>query len=177
MTFEETSLPGVVRVRPRVHGDRRGFFVETWREDRYAALLAEGERFVQDNHSRSRRGVLRGLHFQTRRPQGKLLRCVRGAIFDVAVDVRPNSPHFGRWVGVRLDEENQHQLWVPPGFAHGFQVLSEVADVAYKCTDYYDPGGEAGVRWDDPRIGVDWPLDEPLVSDKDRELPGLDGLT
>lgn len=176
MTLEDTALPGVVLVRPRVHGDARGFFLETWREDRYAALLGDGQRFVQDNHSRSRRGVLRGLHFQTRRPQGKLLRCVRGEIFDVAVDIRPDSDTFGHWVGVRLSEENKHQLWVPPGFAHGFQVLSDSADVEYKCTDYYDPEGEGGVRWDDPGLSIEWPLADPLVSEKDRHLPGLAAL-
>lgn len=176
MTLEDTALPGVVLVRPRVHGDARGFFLETWREDRYAALLGAGQRFVQDNHSRSRRGVLRGLHFQTRRPQGKLLRCVRGEIFDVAVDIRPDSDTFGHWVGVRLSEENKHQLWVPPGFAHGFQVLSDSADVEYKCTDYYDPEGEGGVRWDDPGLSIEWPLADPLVSEKDRHLPGLAAL-
>ncbi len=176
MTFTETALPGVVLVTPTVHGDARGFFLETWREDRYGRLLAPGERFVQDNHSRSARGVLRGLHFQTRHPQGKLLRCVQGAIFDVAVDIRRDSSHFGRWLGVRLDDQNRHQLYVPPGFAHGFQVLSETADVEYKCTAYYDPEGEGGVRWDDPDVGVEWPLPDPIVSDKDRDLPALSSL-
>lgn len=176
MTFTETALAGVVLVTPTVHGDGRGFFLETWREDRYGELLGRGERFVQDNHSRSSRGVLRGLHFQTRRPQGKLLRCVLGEIFDVAVDLRPDSASFGAWVGVRLSGDNKRQLYVPPGFAHGFQVLSETADVEYKCTDYYDPGGEGGVRWDDPDLAIDWPLDAPLVSDKDRRLPVLADL-
>jgi dTDP-4-dehydrorhamnose 3,5-epimerase len=171
--FERTALDGVVLVTPTVHGDERGFFLETWREDRYAELLSPGERFVQDNHSRSRRGVLRGLHFQTRKPQGKLMRCVAGEIFDVAVDIRSDSPRFGQWVGVRLTGENKQQLYIPPGFAHGFQVLSESADVEYKCTDYYDPAGEGGVRWDDPTLAIDWPLADPLVSPKDRELPLL----
>ncbi len=173
MNFEDTDLPGVVLVTPRVHGDARGFFLETWREDAYAPLLAPGEHFVQDNHSRSSRGVLRGLHFQLRKPQGKLLRCVRGEIFDVAVDVRPGSDTFGHWVGARLSEDNHRQLFVPRGFAHGFQVLSEIADVEYKCTNTYDPDGESGIRWDDPDLAIDWPLDDPLVSEKDRRLPRL----
>lgn len=177
MTFEETDLPGVVLVTPRVFGDERGFFLETFREDSYAQLLGPGEHFCQDNHSRSARGVLRGLHFQTRRPQGKLLRCVSGEIYDVAVDVRPGSNHFGRWFGVRLNEENKQQLFVPAGFAHGFQVLSASADVEYKCTDYYDPEGESGVRWDDAELAIDWPLENPLVSAKDRLLPRLSELT
>lgn len=176
MTFEELEIPGVVLVRPRVHGDERGFFLETWRADEYGQLLDPGQVFVQDNHSRSQRGVLRGLHFQTRRPQGKLLRCVTGAIFDVAVDLRPGSATLGRWVGLRLDAETQHQLYIPPGFAHGFQVISDRADVEYKCTDYYDPGGESGVRWDDADLAIDWPLGDPKVSDKDRALPTLRDL-
>jgi dTDP-4-dehydrorhamnose 3,5-epimerase len=171
--FEKTTLDGVVIVTPTVHGDERGFFLETWREDRYGALLPAGGRFVQDNHSRSRRGVLRGLHFQTRKPQGKLMRCVAGEIFDVAVDIRRDSPQFGQWVGVRLSGENKQQLYVPPGFAHGFQVLSESADVEYKCTEYYDPDGESGIRWNDPNLGIDWPLDDPIVSPKDCVLPLL----
>jgi dTDP-4-dehydrorhamnose 3,5-epimerase len=173
MKLIETSLPGVFLVQPNVHGDHRGFFLETWREDAYASLLGDGLRFVQDNHSRSRRGVLRGLHLQTRRPQGKLVRCVRGAVFDVAVDVTPGSPQFGQWVGVTLSEENHHQLWVPPSFAHGFQVLSESADVEYKVTDYYDPDGESGLIWNDPDVGIEWPLEEASLSDRDQGLPSL----
>jgi len=176
VTFEETTLPGVILVTPKVHGDERGFFLETWRADRYVELTGAGKGFCQDNHSRSRRGVLRGLHFQTRRPQGKLLRCVRGEIFDVAVDVRPGSDHFGQWVGVRLSEENKQQLFIPAGFAHGFQVVSETADVEYKCTDYYDPAGESGVRWNDPDLAIAWPVAEPLVSEKDQVLPLLSEL-
>lgn len=176
MKAESTGLEGVVLVKPTVHGDERGFFLETWRADRYAELIGPGLSFVQDNHSRSRRGVLRGLHFQTRRPQGKLLRCVTGTIYDVAVDVRPDSPAFGRWIGVTLSGENKHQLYVPPGFAHGFQVVSDVADVEYKCTDYYDPAGEGGVRWDDPELAIDWPIGTALVSEKDRRLPALRAL-
>jgi dTDP-4-dehydrorhamnose 3,5-epimerase len=173
---EATALDGVVLVKPAVHGDDRGFFLETWREDRYAELLGPGLRFVQDNHSRSRRGVLRGLHFQTRRPQGKLLRCVAGEIYDVAVDVRPDSSRFGQWVGVTLSADNKHQLYIPPGFAHGFQVVSESADVEYKCTDYYDPAGEGGVRWDDPDLAIDWPIANAQVSEKDQRLPALRSL-
>jgi len=173
VTFEATALDGVVLITPAVHGDERGFFLETFREDAYARLLGPDERFVQDNHSRSRRGVLRGLHFQTRQPQGKLLRCVAGEIYDVAVDVRPGSPKYGSWVGVTLSEANKQQLYIPPGFAHGFQVVSASADVEYKCTDYYDPGGEGGVRWDDPDLAINWPVAEAIVSDKDQRLPRL----
>lgn len=173
MMFDETALPGVVLITPKVFGDERGFFLESFREDQYAGLIGTGASFCQDNHSRSRRGVLRGLHFQTRHPQGKLLRCVRGEIFDVAVDVRPGSDHFGKWVGVHLNEENKQQLFVPAGFAHGFQVISDTADVEYKCTDYYDPDGESGVRWNDPDLAIDWPVADPLVSEKDQVLPLL----
>lgn len=177
MNFRPLELDGVVLVEPRVFGDERGFFLETFREDRYRDALLEGDqRFVQDNHSRSTRGVLRGLHFQTRRPQGKLLRCVAGEIYDVAVDIRPDSPSYGAWVAAILSAENKHQLYVPPGFAHGFQVVSEVADVEYKCTDYYDPEGEGGVRWDDPELAIRWPLAKPIVSAKDQALPTLDAL-
>lgn len=176
MKLIETGLPGVIVLAPRVHGDHRGFFLETWREDAYAELLGTGVRFVQDNHSRSRRGVLRGLHFQTRRPQGKLVRCVQGEVFDVAVDVRPDSPTFGRWAGVTLSADNHHQIWVPPGFAHGFQVLSESADIEYKCTDYYDPEGESGLIWNDPEVGIAWPSDDVALADKDARLPALADL-
>lgn len=175
MNFRPLELDGVVLVEPRVFGDERGFFLETFREDTYREALLQGhEHFVQDNHSRSSRGVLRGLHFQTRRPQGKLLRCVAGEIFDVAVDVRPDSPQFGQWVAVTLSADNKHQLYVPPGFAHGFQVVSETADVEYKCTDYYDPEGEGGIRWDDPGLAIPWPVADPVVSAKDQALPCLE---
>lgn len=173
MNVVATALPGVVRIEPDVHGDHRGFFLETFREDAYLERVTQGLRFVQDNHSQSRRGVLRGLHCQVRRPQGKLVRCVRGEVFDVAVDIDPESATFGRWVGVTLSAENHHQLYVPPGYAHGFQVVSEVADIEYKCTDYYDPGGESGLLWNDPEVGVEWPLAEPGLSAKDRLLPTL----
>jgi dTDP-4-dehydrorhamnose 3,5-epimerase len=173
MNVIETRLPGVVIIEPAVFTDHRGFFVETFREDVYAERVTQGLKFVQDNHSRSVRGVLRGLHFQTRRPQGKLLRVVRGEIFDVAVDIRPQSPTYGRWVGEWLSGENKRQLYVPPGFAHGFQVVSDTVDVLYKCTDYYDPGGESGLAWNDPEVAVEWPLGDPEISEKDRKLPSL----
>jgi len=171
----ETRLPGVLVLQPQVHGDARGFFVETFRADLFASAIP-GVDFVQDNHSRSTRGVLRGMHLQWRRPQGKLVRCSRGRIFDVAVDVRPDSPTFGQWVGAMLDDDNLRQMYIPPGFAHGFQVMSDMADVSYKCTDYYDPGGEAGLRWDDPEVSIEWPIDAPELSVKDQQLPRLDAL-
>jgi dTDP-4-dehydrorhamnose 3,5-epimerase len=154
-------------LEPRVFGDERGFFLESYNEQAFAGL-GIAERFVQDNHSRSRGGVLRGLHYQVVRPQGKLVRCVRGEIFDVAVDVRRSSDQFGQWTGVRLSEENRRMLWIPAGFAHGFMVLSESADVLYKATDYYAPEGERSIVWNDPEIGIDWPLrGEPVLSGKD----------
>jgi dTDP-4-dehydrorhamnose 3,5-epimerase len=173
----DTELPGVRIIEPRIHGDGRGFFVETFQAQRYAELAGIDLPFVQDNHSRSRRGVLRGLHLQTRRPQGKLVRVARGEVFDVAADIDPSSPTFGRWVGVTLSDTNHRQLWVPPGYAHGFVVLSETADFEYKCTDYYDPAAETGARWDDPRLAIAWPIKDPILSDKDRRLPSLDELS
>ncbi|MGK2858967.1 MAG: dTDP-4-dehydrorhamnose 3,5-epimerase [Thermoanaerobaculia bacterium] len=172
MKFVETALPGVLIVEPKVWGDDRGFFMEVY----HAARFAEGgitEAFVQDNHSRSSRGVLRGLHYQEPNPQGKLVRAVNGTIFDVAVDIRRGSPSFGRWVGVDLSAENKRQLWVPPGFAHGFCVTSESADVVYKCTALYEPSNDRGIRWDDPGIGIEWPPVEPLLSPKDAAAPLL----
>ena len=160
-------------VEPRVFSDERGFFLETFRASDYQVLLSQGMSFVQDNHSHSTRGVLRGLHLQTRKPQGKLVRAVRGDIFDVAVDVDPHSNTFGKWYGIRLSAENHKQLYIPPGYAHGFQVLSDVADVEYKCTDYYDPDGESGLLWNDPEVGIEWPLSEALLTDKDLQLPSL----
>lgn len=169
-----TELPGVLIVEPRVFGDHRGFFLETYSAARYreAGIPAP---FVQDNHSRSRRGVLRGLHYQLLQPQGKLVGVTRGAVFDVAVDVRRGSPSFGRWVGVTLDDRDHRQLYIPPGFAHGFCVLSEEADFVYKCTDYYHPQSERGVAWDDPAIGIAWPELDVALSDKDRRNPPLAG--
>ena len=168
MKVIETQLPGVRIIEPRVHGDSRGFFVETFQAERYRRDAGIELAFVQDNHSRSGRGVLRGMHSQRSRPQGKLVRVARGEVFDVAVDVDPRSATFGKWVGVTLSDENCRQFWVPPGYAHGFVVLSEIADFEYKCTDYYDPGDEIGVMWNDPGVGIDWPLQNPLLSAKDR---------
>jgi dTDP-4-dehydrorhamnose 3,5-epimerase len=165
----ETGLPGVLLLEPKVFGDARGFFMETWQAARYAEA-GMPERFVQDNHSRSRRGVLRGLHYQLTQPQGKLVWVTRGAVFDVAVDVRQGSPQFGRWYGCQLDDVNHRQLYIPPGFAHGFCVVSEEADFFYKCTDYYHPQSERGIAWNDPAIGIDWPpLPEVALSGKDQQ--------
>jgi dTDP-4-dehydrorhamnose 3,5-epimerase len=171
-----TALPEVLVVEPRVFGDARGFFTESWNEQRFNEAVGYPVRFVQDNHSRSARGVLRGLHFQLPpHAQGKLVRCVSGAVFDVAVDMRKSSPNFGRWEGVELSAENQRQLWIPPGFAHGFVVLSETADFLYKTTDYYAPQAEGCVRWDDPTIGIQWPDfgGAPTLADKDANAPLL----
>jgi dTDP-4-dehydrorhamnose 3,5-epimerase len=167
--FVPTALPEVVLIEPQVHGDERGFFMETWHRERFARAGIACD-FVQDNHSRSVRGTLRGLHFQLERVQGKLARVTAGEVFDVAVDVRRSSPTFGRWVGTRLSAANRHSLWLPPGFAHGFLVLSEFADFVYKCTDYYDPVSERAVLWNDPAIGIEWPLESgaaPILSAKD----------
>jgi len=172
MTVIETHLPGVVILQPDVHGDRRGFFVETFHESRFRDA-GVSEHFVQDNHSRSMGGVLRGLHYQLSDPQGKLVRVVRGQVFDVAVDVRLGSPTLGRWVSVTLDDESLQQLYVPPGFAHGFCVLSDQADLVYKCTRYYDPASEQGIVWDDPDLAIDWPLEQVILSPKDARLPTL----
>lgn len=167
-----TALPEVLIVEPRVFGDARGFFTESWNEQRFNEATGNTLRFVQDNHSRSARGVLRGLHYQLPpHAQGKLVRCVAGAVFDVAVDLRKSSPNFGKWVGVELTADNQRQLWIPPGFAHGFLVLSETADFLYKTTDYYAPQHERSLAWNDPTVGVAWPLHlldgAPLLSAKD----------
>jgi dTDP-4-dehydrorhamnose 3,5-epimerase len=165
--FREVELPGVLVVEPVVHQDARGFFLETYHRDKYRAGGLDAV-FVQDNHSRSGRGTLRGLHAQRTRPQGKLVRAVRGTIFDVAVDVRRGSPTFGHWHGEELSDDNFRQLWIPPGFAHGFCVLSEVAEVEYKCTEIYLPEDEMTIAWDDPHIGVAWPLDgAPILSGRD----------
>jgi dTDP-4-dehydrorhamnose 3,5-epimerase len=167
-----TDLPGVVVVDPVVHRDSRGFFLETYNERRYreAGITAT---FVQDNHSRSAKGTVRGLHFQVRRMQGKLVRAVAGEMFDVAVDVRRGSPTFGRWVGVNLSAENFRQIYIPPGFAHGFCVVSEVGEVEYKCTELYEAADELVIAWNDPQIGIDWPAAEPLLSAKDKAAPRL----
>lgn len=168
----ETEIPDLVLLEPTAHGDERGFLLESFREDAWAEHGIEGP-FVQENHSRSSAGILRGLHFQTEPGQGKLVRCVRGAIWDVAVDLRRDSPTYRRWEGVELNDESHRQLFVPVGFAHGFCVLSDVADVAYKLTSYYDPATEAGIKWDDPDVGVEWPIAEPRVSERDETAPEL----
>jgi dTDP-4-dehydrorhamnose 3,5-epimerase len=173
--FTPLALPEVILVEPDVHRDARGFFVETYHLEKYRAGGIAGP-FIQDNHSRSVQGTLRGLHAQRRRPQGKLVRAVDGEMFDVAVDIRRGSATFGRWVGVRLSGENFQQLYVPPGFAHGFCVLSAVVHVEYKCTDFYDAADEIGLAWSDPDVGIEWPIRDPIVSDKDRRLPRLRDL-
>lgn len=168
----ETGLEGLALIEPQVFGDERGFFLETYSQEAWRELGVTAD-FVQHNHSRSSAGTLRGLHFQTEPGQAKLLRCSSGRIFDVAVDLRRFSPTYGRWEGYVLDDEQHHQLYVPVGFAHGFCVLSEVADVSYLVSNYFDPGTEAGIRWDDPDIGVEWPVSEPLLSARDIEAPLL----
>jgi dTDP-4-dehydrorhamnose 3,5-epimerase len=175
MEFVPTRLPEVILIKPRVYGDHRGFFLETWHQQRFAEAGINAH-FIQDNHSHSRQLTLRGLHFQILQPQGKLVRVAYGAAFDVAVDMRRSSPRFGQWVGVELSSENHHMLWVPPGFAHGYLALSEQADFIYKCTDYYAPQHERAVRWNDASIDVDWPLSAgvaPLLSSKDAAAPIL----
>lgn len=169
MEFIETALPEVLLVKPRVFGDHRGFFMETWQAETFAQAGIDAV-FVQDNHSRSAQGVLRGLHYQILRPQGKLVRVIVGQVFDVAVDIRKGSATFGNWVGHTLSAANKHLLWIPPGFAHGFYVLSKGAEFVYKCTDYYAPEQERTIVWNDPDLGISWPLQRstaPIVSEKD----------
>lgn len=176
MKITPTALPELLILEPRVFGDARGFFTESWNEQAFNKAVGYEVRFVQDNHSRSARGVLRGLHYQLApHTQGKLVRVVSGAVFDVAVDLRRSSPNFGRWEGVELSADNNRQLWVPPGFAHGFLVLTETADFLYKTTDYYAPQAEGCVRWNDPAIGIVWPDvgAAPMLADKDAEAPML----
>ena len=169
MNVISTEIDGVVIIEPKVFGDERGFFLETFQAERYAELAGIDLPFVQDNHSRSGKNVLRGLHFQKSKPQGKLVRVVRGEVFDVAVDIRKGSPTYGKWAGVLLSEDNKRQFWVPPGLAHGFVVLSESADFEYKCTDYYDPSDEGSLIWNDPDVGIEWPEGiEPILSAKDQ---------
>lgn len=172
MNVIPTSLPGVLIVEPKVFGDERGFFMETFHAGRYESAGIVGP-FVQDNYSRSVKGTLRGLHFQEPRPQGKLVQVVAGAVFDVAVDVRKGSPNFGQWFGLELSAQNKKQLWVPAGFAHGFCVLSETADFHYKCTELYAPEFEQSIAWDDPVVGIRWPVETPLLSKKDAAAPNL----
>ena len=175
MKIIETELPGVLIIEPQVFGDERGFFLESFHAERYREAGIDMA-FVQDNHSRSRKGVLRGLHFQRRHPQGKLVRASRGSIFDVAADIDPASPTFGQYVGVTLSDENHRQMWIPPGYAHGFCVLSDEADFEYKCTDLYYANDEGGVLWSDPDLNIQWPLSNPLLSAKDLALPSLADL-
>jgi dTDP-4-dehydrorhamnose 3,5-epimerase len=172
LKFTETPLPGVLVIEPRVHGDERGFFMETYRAD---AFREHGipDVFVQDNHSRSARGVLRGLHYQEPLPQGKLVRCPRGELFDIAVDIRRGSPTFGRYYGILLTESNNKMLWVPPGFAHGFCALTDTADLVYKVTELYRPEYDRCILWNDPDIGIPWPIAEPVLSAKDANAPRL----
>ncbi len=173
MEVVKTALEGVLLIKPQVFGDQRGFFLETFRAEEYARFGISLP-FVQDNHSRSRQGILRGIHYQSSHPQGKLVSVTKGRVFDVAVDLRPESSNYGKWFGVVLDDESHCQLWVPPGFGHGFYVLSEMVDFVYKCTDYYMPEYEISIRWDDPEIGIDWPIErDPILSEKDRVAPYL----
>ncbi|AOR64670.1 dTDP-4-dehydrorhamnose 3,5-epimerase [Pectobacterium wasabiae] len=168
MQIIDTAIHGAKIVQPKVFGDARGFFLETFEKKRYQEMLDIDLDFVQDNHSRSSKGVLRGLHFQKTNPQGKLVRVVRGEVFDVAVDIRQDSPTYGKWHGLILSEENKAQFWLPPGLAHGFVVLSDIADFEYKCTDYYDPSDEGCLLWNDPDLGIEWPISHPLLSEKDK---------
>lgn len=176
MNIIKTKLNDCLIIEPKVFGDERGFFLESFHQQRYEQQTGITQAFVQDNHSRSAKGVLRGLHFQKTRPQGKLVRVVRGEVFDVAVDIRPQSATFGQWEAVILSEENKRQFWVPPGFAHGFQVLSDFADFEYKCTDYYFPQDEGCLAWNDPQLAIDWPIQTPLLSAKDAKAGTLSEL-
>lgn len=172
LTSIQTKLSGVNIIKPQVFSDGRGVFKELYKQSDFINT-AIGVQFVQDNFSHSHRGVLRGLHFQILKPQGKLVTCLRGSVLDVAVDINPSSPTYREWIGVELSDQNHHQLWIPPGYAHGFLVLSESADVYYKCTEVYDPSDEAGVNWADDAIGIDWPNKAPKLSLKDAQLPSL----
>lgn len=176
MQIVRTSLPGVLIIEPDVHHDGRGFFLETYHAEKYRALGITTP-FVQDNHSRSVGGTVRGLHLQVHRPQAKLIHVIEGEIFDVAVDVRRGSPTFGQWVGVTLSADSFRQCYVPVGFAHGFEVTSEVAQVEYKCTDLYDPAGEVGIAWNDPALAIRWPIAQAILSDRDRTHPRLDAVS
>ncbi|MCG8552231.1 MAG: dTDP-4-dehydrorhamnose 3,5-epimerase [Desulfobacterales bacterium] len=173
MKYTPLSIPDVVLMEPQVFGDHRGFFLETFRQDDFEAHVGN-YRFVQDNHSKSTKGILRGLHYQIKQPQGKLVRVTSGTVFDVAVDIRRSSPWFGKWVGKILSAEDKSMIWVPPGFAHGFYVMSDDAEFSYKCTDYYAPQHERSILWDDSDIGIKWPLDnEPVLSVKDEQAASL----
>jgi dTDP-4-dehydrorhamnose 3,5-epimerase len=173
MKVETQTVADALLITPQLHGDSRGFFLESWRQDEYAQL-GIGPEFVQDNHSRSTRGVLRGLHYQLNSPQGKLVRVLEGVIYDVIVDLRQSSPTFRQWTGVELSADNRAMLWVPPGFAHGFQVISDVAEIAYKCTTYYAPADEQTLAWDDLELAINWRLDGvPILSNKDQQGKSL----
>ena len=176
MLVHPTKLIDCVIIEPKVFGDHRGFFLETFSKQRYLEDAGMALEFVQDNHSRSARGVLRGLHFQKTKPQGKLVRVVRGAVFDVAVDMRPESNTFGQWISVELSEHNKKQLWVPPGFAHGFTALSDDTELEYKCTAYYDPEDEGSILWSDPELNIPWPIKDPTLSAKDADAELLKDL-
>lgn len=171
MNVIDTDIPDVKIIEPAVFGDERGFFMETWNQKKFEELVTgKPTQFVQDNHSKSKKGILRGLHYQTENTQGKLVRVVSGEVFDVAVDIRKGSPTFGKWIGVYLSAENNRQLWIPEGFAHGFYVTSDEAEFVYKCTDYYNPKAEVSIAWNDSSINIEWPLeDEPLLSTKDQK--------
>ena len=176
MEIVKTHIDGVLLIKPKVWGDPRGFFVDTWQKDRYEAAGITRP-FVQDNHSKSSFGILRGLHFQKKHPQGKLVSVSLGRVFDVAIDIRKESRTFGKWYGVELTQENQWQLWVEPGLAHGFVVTSDVAHFHYKCTEFYCPEDEGAIRWDDPEIAINWPILDPELSKKDREAPSFKEYT
>jgi len=175
MEVIQTSLDGVLIVEPRIFGDSRGFFKEVYHQDRYKEV-GISEDFVQDNVSRSARGVLRGMHFQKSKPQGKLIQCLRGEIVDVIVDINPSSKTYGHYESITINDENHRQVYVPPGYAHGFCVVSEIADISYKCTDFYYPEDEGGLIWNDPDIGIDWPIKDPNLSEKDKVHPQLKDL-
>ncbi len=177
LTVTPTSLAGILILEPSVWKDDRGFFIESFNEREFLQATGLNVSFVQDNHSRSKRGVLRGLHYQIKQPQGKLVRVTRGEVFDVAVNLQRNHPDFGKWVGTLLSEDNQRQLWIPPGFAHGFVILSDWADFLYKTTDYFEPEYERALLWNDPDIGIEWPIDfEPILSAKDLKAPCLNDV-
>lgn len=172
MNVIDTVISDVKIIEPKVFGDDRGFFLETFQKERYLEVIGQGLDFVQDNHSRSSKGVMRGLHYQISKPQGKLVRCVRGAVYDVVVDIRKDSDTYGKWVGAELTEDNKHQLWCPPGLAHGFLVLSDVADFEYKCTDYYDPTDEGCLLWSDSDLAIEWPTLDVSYQLSDKDLAG-----
>ena len=172
MEFIQTKVPDVILIKPKVFEDQRGLFMEYYHVEKFK-LAGIDSLFVQDNHAKSIQNTLRGLHFQIKYPQGKLLRCLKGKVFDVAVDLRKDSSYYGQWVGEELSEDNKFQLFIPAGFAHGYYVLSETAEIAYKCSAIYHPEDEQGLRWDDPDIAIDWPGKDPILSEKDRQLPFL----